>query len=234
MSTKQKRGELPASEPDQAAPFAPDYDPPEADEDVALLKPEPSNPRTIEPERLRKLGYSLEVFGDLGGIVWNEQLGTLAAGHKRMEELRAAGARTWRRTRDGDGVIQHPKTGERFKIRIVRWELPKHQAAMLVANNPHLQGEFTEGAVDIIKGLTDAQEKAELELDTLLADLEPDEKDDKDHPGLEDFDIRPRPRPAWILIGAPAEVVAEIESDLRGRYEGDEAIRIEVATDVHK
>jgi hypothetical protein len=199
---------------------------------VEMLAPDPVNPRKIDAAKLRGLGYAMTEFGDLSGIVWNERTGLLVAGHQRMHELIAAGASTWQRLDKTSGVIIHPKTGERFPIRIVDWEIQRAHAALLVANNPHLQGEFTAGAVDLLTSLEDEKDFAELELSALLDDLRPDadpEEDGPGHPGLEEFDIRPAAKPTWILIAAPSDAAAEIESDLRGRYAGDEGIRIEVA-----
>jgi ParB-like chromosome segregation protein Spo0J len=59
------------------------------------LAPDPVNPREIGDDQRAGLGASLEIFGDLSGIVWNKRNGLLVAGHQRMERLRAAGAESW-------------------------------------------------------------------------------------------------------------------------------------------
>ncbi len=106
------------------------------------LPGDPANPRTITEAAAGGLGYSLQEFGDLSGIVFNDRTGELVAGHQRVQRLRAAGATTFER--DGmEGWITHPATGERFGIRFVDWEREKQRAANIVANSPALQGSFT-------------------------------------------------------------------------------------------
>lgn len=111
-----------------------------------LLKPDPSNARKIADAALDGLAVSAETFGDLSGITWNEQLGLLVAGHQRMKVLRAAGATEW--VREGaNAYIVHPKTKERFRIRIVNWDATTHRMAELTANNPHIQGDYDDEMV---------------------------------------------------------------------------------------
>jgi ParB-like chromosome segregation protein Spo0J len=145
------------------------------EESIDVLRPDAKNARRMGKERLDGLKYSMSEFGDLSGIVWNEQLGDLVAGHQRMRGLRAAGVKTWSRGSKDEGYIVHPKTGERFKVRIVRWDEPKHRAAQLVANNPHIQGEFTEEVVPQLRelrALEDAVAFDALRLDELQSDLD--------------------------------------------------------------
>jgi len=85
--------------------------------------------------------------------------------------LKAAGAVEL--IREGDwGHIVHPKTGERFPVRFVRWDETKQRMANLAANNPHLQGEFTEGAIDQLRALEHEADFSALGLDRLVAELE--------------------------------------------------------------
>lgn len=121
---------------------------------VAVLREDAENPRTITPEALDGLKLSAEEFGDLAGIVWNEQTGELVCGHQRMRALRDAGASEW--VRDGvTGVIVHPKTGERFSVRVVSWDRERQRMANLVANSPLIAGEFTAAALEQIRNLED-------------------------------------------------------------------------------
>jgi len=203
-------------------------DPNEAVElSVDLLRADARNARKIREEAFDGLNFSMGEFGDLSGIVWNEQLGDLAAGHVRMKALRAAGAKTWTRTPDGGGYIVDPRTGERFTIRVVRWDEPRHRAAQLLANNPHIRGEYTADAVAQLRALEGQVAFGSGELDKLLDQLADDEKKSEPGKGLEEFDAEPKPKPSWVTIAAPADIAAEIESLLRGRYEGDSRVRIE-------
>jgi DNA modification methylase len=137
---------------------------------IAILKADPRNPRRMAPEAAAGLGISLETFGALD-IVFNDMTGELVSGHQRLEALKAAGAVELVRTGDW-GFITHPKTGERFPVRFVRWDETQQRMANLVANNPQLQGEFTPEALDQARALHAETNFAELGLSKLAADLE--------------------------------------------------------------
>lgn len=137
---------------------------------LSALAPDPRNPRKMTDEARAGLGVSLEEFGDLSGIVFNDRTGQIVGAHQRLERLRAAGAIEV--VRDGsEGYVLHPKTGERFHVRFVDWDETKQRMANLVANNPHIAGDFTEDAVAQLKELEDVEGFAELELGALEADL---------------------------------------------------------------
>jgi hypothetical protein len=194
---------------------------------VGLLKRAPDNPREIDSANLEGLGYTMAEFGDLSGITWNRRTGELTTGHQRMERLEAAGARTWVEVSDDAGYIEHPRTGERFTIRIVDWDRQKQLAANIIANNPHLQGQFTTEVVGQLEQLRDEKAFAEAQLGRLLEDLAEDEEKADRKGGLEDFDAEPTAKPTWILISAPQDVAAELESYLRGQFADDPNVRIE-------
>lgn len=148
-----------------------------------MLKPDPRNPRKMSDEAAAGLAISLETFGPLD-IVFNDETGELVSGHQRVAQLKASGATEV--IREGDaGYIAHPKTGERFPVRFVRWDATKQRMANLVANNPHLQGDFTEEAIDQVRSLEDEAHFLELQLDKLIADGEGDHVPDF-QPGSED------------------------------------------------
>jgi DNA modification methylase len=135
-----------------------------------VLKGDPDNPREIDAAALAGLGVSVEEFGDLSGIVFNDRLGLLVAGHQRMAVLRAAGVTTF--TREGDrGEIVHPATGERFAIRFVDWDDEKHRTANLIANSPEIAGRYTDAALGQIKALEGAATFEALRLGDLEAHI---------------------------------------------------------------
>lgn len=141
---------------------------------ISTLKADPKNPRKISSEALDGLATSLETFGPLD-IVFNEATGELVSGHQRIASLRKAGASTFTRTEGEDyGYIVHPKTAERFPVRFVRWDETKQRMANLVANNPHLQGEFDNQALDQLRELEDEIGFAEMGLAKLAAELQAD------------------------------------------------------------
>lgn len=98
--------------------------------------------------------------GDLA-FVFNVGTGELVAGHQRMAELRAAGAKEATVLSpcgadlgsEGLAVLVHPRTGERFHLRLVRWDRDKQRVANLVANSPHVTGVFTDGALAHVDAL---------------------------------------------------------------------------------
>jgi len=194
------------------------------EESIELLKPDPANPRVMKPEAATGLGVSMETFDDIAGITWNERTGEFVAGHQRMAQLRAAGAKTWRRLSKTRGMIAHPKTGAEFPIRIVDWDPSKQRAANLVANNPHLQGEYTPEALAQLKAIDDDVDYAGLRLDALQATLEAGLPEPEAAPGTgagalaERFGIPPfsvldarqgywqdRKR-AWLALGIKSEL----------------------------
>jgi len=107
---------------------------------VKDLAAHPRNPRRISAEQLDALKKSLETFGDLGGIVWNQETGTTVGGHQRLKNAKP-----------GDDVVIEKKfdpptkqgtvaegyiviAGERHKYRQVSWDETTEKAAMLAAN----------------------------------------------------------------------------------------------------
>lgn len=121
------------------------------------LKAAPYNPRRISAPAQRGLRKSLEEFGDLSGIVWNRKTGHLVAGHQRVEQLRAAGAKV-----KGAEVVLGDRS---FPVRVVSWGPRREKAANLAANNAALAGEFVP---DLMPSLVEAA-RAELPPDAFAA-----------------------------------------------------------------
>ena len=137
---------------------------------LATLAPDPRNPREMSDAARAGLGVSLETFGDLSGIVFNDRTGQIVGAHQRLERLRAAGAIEVVRE-GGEGYVVHPKTGERFRVRFVDWDATKQRMANLAANNDHINGSFTADALAQLKELEDVEGFADLELDALGKEL---------------------------------------------------------------
>jgi hypothetical protein len=133
------------------------------------LAPDPRNPRKMDDAARAGLGVSMETFGELG-MVFNDRTGQMVSGHQRLERLRAAGAVEVVRI-GTEGYVLHPKTNERFRVRFVDWDEDKQRMANLVANNPHIGGDFTEDALAQLKELEDVEGFAELELGALEKEL---------------------------------------------------------------
>jgi ParB-like chromosome segregation protein Spo0J len=134
------------------------------------LKEWERNPRTISEKALKGLGYSLDEFGDLSGIVFNARLKALVCGHQRLKALQQ---KYNGELRIENNIIITPK-GEQFPIRIVDWDEKKHTAANIAANNQHIAGDFTEGLAPILDELkVDFPELSlDLRFDALRLDIE--------------------------------------------------------------
>ena len=136
---------------------------------LTALAPDPRNPREMSDAARAGLGVSLEAFGELG-MVFNDRTGQWVSGHQRVERLLAAGAVECVRT-GAEGYIEHPKTGERFRVRFVDWDATKQRMANLAANNDRIVGAFTADALAQLKELEDVEGFAELELGALEKEL---------------------------------------------------------------
>jgi len=133
------------------------------------LKPAQYNPRSITPEALSGLGYSLQEFGDLSGIVFNTQTGNLVCGHQRVKALQE---------KYGNAAIVNnaiKANGHAFPIRLVEWPYQKELAANIAANSPTIQGDFTE------------------ELNALLEEIQIDNPELYDTLHFEDLELETEP-----------------------------------------
>lgn len=118
-------------------------------EDLAAA---PYNPRTIGEAELAGLGKSLNMYGDISGIVWNATTGHLVTGHQRMRSLRARyGADL---SLDPEAKVLRAPGGLEFKIRVVEWDDDTERAANIAANSPDIAGRFdTEKLAAMLKDM---------------------------------------------------------------------------------
>lgn len=170
---------------------------------VADLAPWVRNPRKINPRAARALAESMRRFGDLSGIVWNFRTRRLVSGHQRRDVLASteSGNIAWGDWREGPhgrecaGVLAMPD-GARWPVRGVDWPERTERAANVAANNPHIGGDWTDEAADLLREIRteDAALFEAVGLDALLRDLagsdyreksrlaEPDEEEPPDEP----------------------------------------------------
>ena len=152
------------------------------------LKPAEYNPRLISKHAFQGLIKSIESFGDISGITFNKRTGNLVAGHQRREALRAiGGAKKLQITvlKQYEQPTEHGTVaigmidlkGEPVWYREVDWDSATERKANVVANNPHIQGEF-----DQIKL---AEMINEFRLDDDFMDLQLNRMEELD---LSDFD----------------------------------------------
>lgn len=196
---------------------------------LAALKADPRNPRRIDADAAKGLAVSLETFGPLD-IVFNDETGEMVSGHQRIASLKDSGAAEVVRSGDS-GYIVHPKTGERFSVRFVRWDATKQRMANLVANNPHLQGDFTEDAIEQARALEDEAHFHELQLDKLIAAEEAKQTgagvfdvDETDAPALADGDRAPFRQATFTLHDEQWEEVEAALAKAKGMGGGDSTV----------
>lgn len=113
------------------------------------LAADPKNPRRISRHDFNALKRSIDVFGDLSGIVMNTTTGELVGGHQRIEAFKSLGKnaqieivqRLEQPSRVGTVAIGFVlMDGERYAYREVQWEREMQQAANVAANR--ISGEF--------------------------------------------------------------------------------------------
>ncbi|MFO0812497.1 MAG: ParB N-terminal domain-containing protein [Gemmatales bacterium] len=93
---------------------------------LSELTPAPYNPRVdLEPgdRRYRKLKRSLEQFGLVEPLVWNQTTGHLVGGHQRVRILRELGY-------------------EAVEVSVVELPVPQEKALNILLNNREAQGDW--------------------------------------------------------------------------------------------
>jgi hypothetical protein len=163
------------------------------------LKPASYNPRKISAEAIEGLKISLTEFGDISGLVWNQQTGNLVAGHQRLEALKQKHGAKLKMT--GGNIIA--PDGEAFPVRVVDWPVSKEKAANVAANNPHIAGEFTEGLASLL-------DEIKIDLPDLCEALRLDELEHEKGKRITEKLLQKPIERIWILLGIPADKYAEV------------------------
>lgn len=126
---------------------------------------DPKNPRSISDAAAAGLSVSLDQFGDLSGIVFNETTQQLVCGHQRVTQIRER----WGELPIVGDVIRSP-AGHEFRVRRVAWPLAKQRAANIAANSQRIAGEFNDGLDLMLAGIK--SESPELFDSLLFAELQ--------------------------------------------------------------
>lgn len=127
--------------------------------------PMPDNPRVIDDVALGGLRASLDRFGYVEPIVWNERTGHIVGGHQRFKVL------------VGKGLTEAPMV-------VVDMTPDEEMAANLTLNNPEIEGEFNPVALELLQGLqgVDSELFGKLRMDDLMGTLEKRFKPGTDKP----------------------------------------------------
>jgi ParB-like chromosome segregation protein Spo0J len=102
------------------------------------LKPWSRNPRRIDDSALAGLRASIETFGLVEPVIWNERTGHVVGGHQRLKVLQAQGA-------------------EETDVVVVDLPQERETALNLALNNPAIAGVFTEDATALIAELRETE-----------------------------------------------------------------------------
>lgn len=108
---------------------------------VADLKPADYNPRKMTPEEHEALAASMDLFGDLSGVVFNRRTGNLVGAHQRREHMPTDaaiaihGTRSRKPDRQGTVAVGWIEfDGIRWAYREVDVDEPTEKAMNLAAN----------------------------------------------------------------------------------------------------
>jgi len=104
---------------------------------LADLRPAEYNPRKMTDEARQGLGQSINRFGLLIPIVWNETSGNIVGGHQRYEHLKATGET------ETDVVV-------------VNLDTPHEVALNIALNSGEIRGDFTKEVVGLLE-MSEAQ-----------------------------------------------------------------------------
>ena len=101
------------------------------------LRPAEYNPRTITDEAFERLGNSMDRFGLLIPIVWNERSGNIVGGHQRYRHLVETGE-------------------EETDVVVVDLDDQEEVALNITLNSPKVRGHFTREVLDALR-MTEAK-----------------------------------------------------------------------------
>ena len=142
---------------------------------LADVKPMENNPRVITDKNLSGLEASIERFGYVEPIVWNERTGHIVGGHQRH------------------GVLKSKGVKEAVMV-VVDLSPEEEMAANLVLNNPKIEGTWDDTALNLMKEVEESNGELfdALNMDTLTESLEkkpPKPQKDEDDPPQEGLDV---------------------------------------------
>jgi hypothetical protein len=100
------------------------------------VKPFDENPRTIDERSRKGLQASLDRFGYVDLIVWNEKSGNIVGGHQRFSLLKENGV-------------------EEADMIVVDYPEKEELAANLTLNNPEIEGDWDDPITELLEHVQD-------------------------------------------------------------------------------
>ena len=148
------------------------------------INPAPYNPRTMSEDEARGLHYSIESFGDISGITFNQRTQNLVSGHRRWEQLTKQASNGEKREislkrvevgEEADTVARYKILADgkatSFIMRVVDWDQRKEEAANVAANSHTISGKFDVELLSTLLDNMDSELKEILRMDQLGIDL---------------------------------------------------------------
>lgn len=189
---------------------------------LTSLNPAPYNPRKISDEAFDGLGKSIDQFGLMSLIVWNERTGNIVGGHQRYKKLVESGET------ETDVVVVDLDEDEEVALNIT-------------LNNPHSRGDFSSEVKSMLEmvevqigsafndlhlnDLYEQVKKMPKEKKPKSGDYEPNDDDDApDPPDDDDDDIQDDDEPEAIIVCPECKSMWRMENNevIRdGRQEED-------------
>lgn len=115
------------------------------------------NPRGFNPENYEALGESMDEFGDISGITFNEQTGNLVTGHHRWNQLcQKYGVETLslKHIKGTDTyIILESGHDTGYPLRKVDWSLNKEVIANVTSNSESVSGHFTDSLNNLLSSI---------------------------------------------------------------------------------
>ena len=142
---------------------------------LSEVKQREDNPRVITDRNLAGLEASIERFGYVEPIIWNERTGNIVGGHQRYSVLKSKGV-------------------EEISMVVIDVSPEDELAANLTLNNPKIEGTWDDTAMPLMSQVEEADGQLfdSLNMDTLKESLEklpPKPPKDEEDPIIEGLNV---------------------------------------------
>lgn len=126
------------------------------------------NPRDFIPENYEALGDSMDEFGDISGITYNETTENLITGHHRWNQLcqkYGVDNLSLKPIKGTDiSIILEDGHDTGYSLRVVKWDLDKEKLANVTANSDSVTGYFTDALKDVLSSISNTTTISKLKL----------------------------------------------------------------------
>lgn len=177
------------------------------------IRPADYNPRNFVPENYEALGDSMDEFGDISGITFNETTGNLITGHNRWNQLCqkfGVDTLTLKPIKGTDlNIILESGHDTGYSFRIVKWDLDKEKLANVTANSDSVSGHFTDSLKSVLASISNQSLATKLKLTGIKIPKV------KIKPVKSDVDLDdPKPQKSETIISGGGETYLTIRLEL--------------------